>query len=402
MKVSNLDTPIRKKENASPQHPEHASFLFLQTQEIKEEKPTNGKVQEPTKETPPSQQKEDKTQQPTTPAVAGATPQNKQEAPDPPKPQPPPPTATHPTVIPIPPPQAYHVSDTKAFNILAIGKPVYGRLAYNLAASIKVNEQAEHYSVNLYYHGNALKSLEKYHYQVFDNVIYIPDDYAYYKGHFAPFLAKLKIYRLAKAWQNVFIDADTICFPTANFDKVFEEMKDFDFYCSTHRILEVVDNKLNGKIHIWIDGDNLLQQFPQIKKLVEVSTFFMYYKNKPYQIEPLEKAIEIYQDVLDGKLNIYNLQYRNSLADEPIVSLALELTQTPMPIVPYYPICFPLKRGEPYDKMRSIINSGNHIGLTIPGHPESGWYALYYNKLVQENNIKMNNWKNFFWDASKI
>lgn len=96
--------------------------------------------------------------------------------------------------------------------ILAIGHAFYGRMAFNLAVSIKANDPEV--KIALGFHGDALKELFRYDVNKYvDQLVPIPDEILRRRGHLEPLRAKLNILELSPFQDTLYLDADLIWLP---------------------------------------------------------------------------------------------------------------------------------------------------------------------------------------------
>jgi hypothetical protein len=292
---------------------------------------------------------------------------------------------------------------SRGFILIAMGKPLYGRLAYNLANSIKSGYEGKDYPITLYYKGEVFRNFQNRHYTVFDEVKEIPEELSYYGGKLCPFLTKLSLYDLLPYEQNIYLDVDTICFEEAKYGALFQRMER-EYFCTsfTHIVRRSRHNRntFEGGVHIWLDPLTLSEVFPELESFPVVCTSFMYLAKNEATKKLLEKAVSLYKDVWDKKIILNKVEYRNQIADEPILSIALGLSQYKASEVPYTPITSPEKFTSTNKEREEYIRR-NYIGLTIPGEPSHRWYIKLYNDIVTRNNLRRGMWNNFHWDSSK-
>jgi hypothetical protein len=93
--------------------------------------------------------------------------------------------------------------------VLAVGRPVFGRLAAMLAATIRVH--SPEVPIALLYQPSALTELDSAHLDLFDYHILVPDSAIFEKKQYQ--LCKLHAWELSPFQQTLFVDADTVWLP---------------------------------------------------------------------------------------------------------------------------------------------------------------------------------------------
>src|SRR5687767_9890096 len=104
--------------------------------------------------------------------------------------------------------------------LLAIGHPYYGRMAYNLAISLKANDINTH--ITLVYTDSAITHINQRNMWVFDNKMPYPNTDE-------PFGVKLKLYDLTPYERTIYIDVDALWVNKQSPAKLFEQLKGIPF-----------------------------------------------------------------------------------------------------------------------------------------------------------------------------
>jgi alpha-N-acetylglucosamine transferase len=98
---------------------------------------------------------------------------------------------------------------TRGIVIYALKKPAYGKLAWNLAVSIKASNPGLPVAVIVW--GKAMDHLEDWRREYFDQIIPMAEADLMEGGKFMPGKAKLSGYKYLPFDENIIIDADSIC-----------------------------------------------------------------------------------------------------------------------------------------------------------------------------------------------
>lgn len=130
---------------------------------------------------------------------------------------------------------------TKGIILLATGAAFYGRMAYNLAVTIKATEPI---SITLLHKGAGISHLSGKQKEIFDNIIEIDDE---------SFAAKLCLLDYSPYDQTLYFDADMVWLPNKKPSDLFTEMGDNIFTSITEGHYDFDENKDNGNAmyHYW-------------------------------------------------------------------------------------------------------------------------------------------------------
>jgi hypothetical protein len=140
--------------------------------------------------------------------------------------------------------------------LLALSHPYYGRMAYNLAMSIKAVDTSV--DITLVYTEDAIAHINNRNMWVFDNkVLYEPTS--------EPFGVKMQLYDLSPYERTLYIDVDTLWVNKQSPAKLFEQLKGIPFTGITEGFHDY-DNPANGSINktypTWADLEEIKQEFP--------------------------------------------------------------------------------------------------------------------------------------------
>ena len=122
---------------------------------------------------------------------------------------------------------------TKGVLLIALGHSQYGNMAVNLANSIKYNNKNT--KIHLVYTESAFSQVTDF--SNFDSKEICPKEY-YKNGEQTVFIkAKTHLYDLTPFDETIFLDVDTILFGGKDFNKFFDEFKDYDFTSENYGLI---------------------------------------------------------------------------------------------------------------------------------------------------------------------
>ncbi|MBA3830080.1 MAG: hypothetical protein H0X33_14155 [Taibaiella sp.] len=193
----------------------------------------------------------------------------------------------------------------KGIVIVAVGHAQYGRMAYNLALSIKAVEDI---SICVVKSDFSLAHLSIKQLEIFDHVVDLPGDAPIGCG--------------AKLWANLVtpydctlvLDADMLWLPERPPSELFDELKDAPFTAITEGYHP--DN-LHEKYFLWADPDEIKSKYDiKSEKLYQWRSEVMYFKKGMDSFFELTRQIYIAPGLSTEKL------YGNTTADELALVIA--------------------------------------------------------------------------------
>lgn len=282
----------------------------------------------------------------------------------------------------------------KGVLILALGNTEYGKMALNLALSIKANSNIK---VAVAHDNSATCLLSKEEKACFDEMIICPPDY--YKGSY--FRAKLKLCELSPFEKTIYLDADTLVLPGQDINKYFDELEGQVITFSNRGFIDLINPE--NKFSIWCDINEVKEKY-SIKegqnKYYSLHSEFIYFTKKAKGF--FDKALSIYD-----KPKITPVKFANGYADEFAFSIACMLKEM-------YPHKDNFLPGFWYPAERKEYKPGylnaNYLYVSMGGNRQQSHIVAMYNNLVKHyvlksglNNIYLfKNKYNYLPERSKI
>lgn len=190
--------------------------------------------------------------------------------------------------------------------IVAVGHPYYGRMAYNLALSIKALQ--EDMSVTVVQSQYSLAHLSFDQKQVFDDVINIPGG--------APLSCGAKLWaNLVSPYENtLLLDADMLWLPGKTPADMFTELQGINFTAITEGSYP---GDLHEKYFLWADPDEIKQKYNIASdKLYQWRSEVMFFTKQMDELFTLAREIYNAPNLATEKL------YANTTADELALVIA--------------------------------------------------------------------------------
>ncbi len=215
--------------------------------------------------------------------------------------------------------------------LMAFGKPSYGKMAFNLALTIK------HFSPNipirLIYEPAALDGVHPSRRWVFNSLVEIEQADLYENGKFNPGKAKTRIYKYLVADESIYLDVDALC------NKPLEPLFDL---CTGYYHTQVVGKKKPSQGRDfpemqWAYLDDVVNHYgiSEDTTVYATNSSFAYIK-KGKEAEKLFKQI---QENIDNPLPKLRLAWGGSFPDELALNVALGQVKHD-PSLPVQPVFF--------------------------------------------------------------
>lgn len=173
--------------------------------------------------------------------------------------------------------------------IVATGHPYYGRMAYNLALSVKAVDNQ--FPVAVVHSENSLSHLSNRQKRFFDDFILLPEATA--KG----FASKLHLDTLSPFQETLFTDADTAWLPHNKPDKLFDELTDVEYTGITEGYYDIEtenDKNKSLKYYFWANPKEIKDTYDlKTGKLYQWRSEVIYFKNTERVREMFKMAREI-------------------------------------------------------------------------------------------------------------
>lgn len=207
--------------------------------------------------------------------------------------------------------------------LLAIGHPFYGRMAFNLAVSMKAVDPEVKIAVA--FTGDALKELFRYDiYKYFDRIVTIPDEMIKRRGHVEHLRAKLCIPDLTPWDDTLYMDADTIWLQENRTPSQFmDSLAKIPLAVQNRGCQDVKKPLKNGEI-LWANANEIRDAY-ELKsgKLYSLFSECMWIQKNNRNTVLFATALDCYDN-----LKIDHKEFAGGVPDELPLAIAMVLTGT--------------------------------------------------------------------------
>lgn len=284
-------------------------------------------------------------------------------------------------------------SDSKGVLILALGHAYYGRLAAQLAMSIKSN--TPDISISVVKTANSLNHCTAEYLKYFDNIIECPKEYYTNNKGFDDFIkCKIHIYDLTPYDKTIYLDADIIWLHNRNINDLFEELSEVEFTIQNRGAFELGKGKLEDKTSWWCNVNDILPAY-NIKDGIyySLSSEFIYVKKATNVKKYFDKCKWVYDNI-----KIKHTKFAGGIPDELIFSIAMILCDYYPHKTYYVPIYW-----EQAEKRRLIGAELSNLfyGFSLGGKIVGDREKKIYNDIVQKY-CNQNGLKHYFQAKDKV
>jgi hypothetical protein len=169
----------------------------------------------------------------------------------------------------------------KGIIMVAQGAPFYGRMAYNLAVTIKANENIP---ICVLHGGNGLSHLSEKQKGIFDHIIEIKS---------TAFGAKLTLCDYTPFGQTLYLDCDMAWMPGKLPSDIFKELETVTFTSITEGFYDLDNNKDEGNpmYHYWCSPQEAKLKYKLTGKFYQWRSEIMYFTKDAKKLFDLAKKI---------------------------------------------------------------------------------------------------------------
>lgn len=266
----------------------------------------------------------------------------------------------------------------KGILLLALGAPEYGRMAYNMAVSIKHREPS--INVALAFSGNALNHLGQYDLSKhIDKLVSVPGEYVAKDGVFSPFRAKLHMYELSPWDHTIFLDADNIWLPGGpSPSDMFRSIGRSKFTIQNRGKVILENGPLDKDTSLWADVNEIRDAYGLTgKEYHEIHSEFVYFKKQKGVKAMFDLAIEVHDN-----LKVKNFVFGGGIPDELPLAIAMAKTGIGPHQTPYTPTYWEVVEKKMLHKEPSLLFR-DYCCYSTGGSTHSFFMKDFYNSQVR-------------------
>lgn len=223
---------------------------------------------------------------------------------------------------------------SKGVLLIALGHPNYGRMALNLAVSLKTVDPDV--QIALAFAGESLEHIK--HYDItryFDKLIVAPTAAYTRNGAVEWIKAKTYMYQLSPWDETIFLDVDMIWHPEMKASDLFKMMTKVQLTFQNRGYIDLAEKDLDPKYSMWADVNEVKRAYGfKSGKYYQLHSEFFYFKRSEKIQRFFEDAIDIYDN-----LKVKSFVFGGAIPDELPFGIAMiknKLYPHETPFTPIY------------------------------------------------------------------
>jgi hypothetical protein len=257
---------------------------------------------------------------------------------------------------------------SKGIIIVATGNAHYGRLAYNLAVSIK---SVEDFPIAVLYNGSALSHIGSHQIGVFDYVIEMDEWIAANQG------SKMYCADYTPFSESLLLDADMLWLPNRKPSELFEELKDVDFT----GITEGKDTEPAKNYFFWADVGEIREVYGVAGDIYQWRTEVVYFNEKGKEI--IRKANEITNNPRLKSIKLFAY----TVADELGINIAAAMAGVAPHVYKWKASYWHLMNGNIIPEPKKLYDE--YYLLSLGGNVSSGTIRKFYDSIMKASCYKL-------------
>lgn len=253
----------------------------------------------------------------------------------------------------------------KGIVTMALKHPLYGRYAYNLALSIKSADMKQQVAVIADEEG--LRHLHPGQRMIFDYIIPPASD--------KPLVNKFHLHELSPFEETLFVDADMIFSPLADFNEYWRSMSSIEWTMANR------GKDIEG-ISEWTTRQDLIDAYGDVEQWFDLSSEWIYFKKNDLTYTIFVNAEMYYEE---NKLKVR--AFAGDRPDEPYFNLALISVGHQPHQMPYQPTYWqPAMKGFP----GTMAIKKGWMAFSVGGKLIPQQQQQVYDELLKNASFRMN------------
>lgn len=254
------------------------------------------------------------------------------------------------------------LNKNKGIMIMALGHPYYGRMAHNLAVSIKAIDSSM--PIALVFAGDAMNHLSLFNLSAtFDFIIEAPAESYTRNGKIEWIKAKTWMYDFSPFDETIYLDADMIWLPFHKPEELFTQFKEINF---------TIINR--SSYVMWAELEDIRKAYDLAhQEYHHVSTEFVFFRKCDHMKALFASVKEIYNDV-----KVKHKSFAGAIPDE----LPFAIAMMQHDVHPHQKSFVPVYWQSADKKIPANLNQA-YYAISAGGKTVGDWTKNNYDRLVQ-------------------
>lgn len=181
---------------------------------------------------------------------------------------------------------------TRGVVIIAVGNSQYGKMAANLAASIRFSDK--HTNIHLIHTNGSISHLTEQHKKLFTTMSVCPASCMTKNGTINYVMPKACIYELSPYDETLMIDADVLWFSSKRISELMQELSNTDFAAQSRGLFDYSIGKKEGKYTHWCDIDEAKKAYGLKGKFYQLSSELIWFRKNAETEKLFNKVKEVF------------------------------------------------------------------------------------------------------------
>lgn len=256
--------------------------------------------------------------------------------------------------------------------IIATGHPYYGKMAYNLALTIKTVDKTAH--VTLCCESSAISHLASDQRSIFDDIKVLPLDMPRRFG------TKLHMYDLSPYEETLYLDADMAWLPAQTAFAFFNAFDKVEFTAITEGVydIETKENKANKKYYYWAEPEAIAEAYGLTTgNIYQWRSEFVFFRRSQKMADFFQTCKEVYNNPRVEKI----LKYADNIPDELAINIAAAIHDIHPHQFKWTPAYWSNMHGEHIESLEELY--GQYYALSCGSNISSSSTKKLYDRIVK-------------------
>lgn len=182
----------------------------------------------------------------------------------------------------------------KGILLIALGHPHYGRMAANLASSIRC--LGKDVNIHLVHSGESISHLTPEHKALFTSMAVCPSEFYTKNGKIVYLKAKTCAYELSPFDETILMDVDLILLGQKSMKQLFEELKQLDFTMQNRGHFDLNTPQVDAGYSMWCNIKEVKEKYETDGKFYQLASEFIYFKRS----DENKKYFDLVREVFDS------------------------------------------------------------------------------------------------------
>lgn len=271
------------------------------------------------------------------------------------------------------------LANKRGIMLIACGHPFYGRMAYNLAMTIKAVDAT--FPIALAHSEKSLSHLSPQQMRFFDQLILLPIENA-------GFSTKLHLDELSPFEETLFLDADMAWMPKRTPTELFQELYGYEYTGITegyYDIEEPENSKPSDRYYFWAQPEEIVQKYGlKTGRLYQWRSEVVYFKKTERVLAFFKTAREIHNNPRLESIMLFGEQ----MPDELPINISAAIHGIEPHAYKWTPALWPRMHGANIMSFDETYSS--HYLLSCGSNYTHGDTSKFYDRLVKVAAYKFN------------